>query len=137
MPTATTSDEAGRLGERVATARRTNSLSVAQLADLAGVSRAYLHQIESGDCKRPSAQVLYNLATVLGTSIAHLLGKPDCDKEPVSRSIPRSLLELAASRSDIAREDVEMLAAIRHRGKQPRTTKDWEFVWESIVRSVR
>lgn len=137
MPATTVSDPAQKLGERIATARKAKEMSVAQLADLAGVSRAYLHQMENGDCKRPSAQVMYDIATVLETSVAHLLGKGDAAREPGACVIPKSLLELVLLRPDIVKEDVEMLAAIRHRGKQPRTAKDWEFVWESIRRSVR
>lgn len=62
------------LGERIKAKRKEFGLSYTALAQLAGISKAHLHQIEKGDCPRPSAAVLYEIATALETTIEYLLG---------------------------------------------------------------
>jgi transcriptional regulator with XRE-family HTH domain len=130
-------DEARTLGQRLASARKGKGLSVINLAELAGVSKAYVHQIENGECPRPSAQVLFNLATALGTSIAHLLGRAASGPEPEAVPIPDSLRQFAAKRSDVTLADTEMLARIRFRGHQPRSVGDWEFLWQAIKQAMK
>jgi len=137
MRNADPSKEARALGARVTGARTAKGISVAQLAELAGVSKAYMHQIENGECRRPSAQVLFDIANVLGTSVGYLLGRTPNTPEPAKVRIPASLRRFAESHPELKEEDVEMLARIRHRGDQPKTEKDWEYLWESIKRSVR
>jgi len=130
------SRDATALAQRMAAARRDKGLSVAKLAELAGVSRAYIHQIENGECPRPSAQVLFSIAAALGTSIAHLLGRAAKGPEPEAVVIPDGLRQFAAEQPDLRPEDVEMLARIRLRGRQPKTAQDWAYLWESIRRTV-
>jgi len=125
------------LAERVATARRQKGLSVAKLAELAGLSKAYIYQIEKGECPRPSAQALFDIATALGTSIAHLLGRAAKGPEPGAVPIPDSLREFAAQQPNLKPEDVEMLARIRFRGHQPQSVEDWGYLWETIRRMVK
>ena len=62
------------LGTRVRAERARRGLSLAQLADRAGVSRSMLSAIERGG-KSPTVLVLDRVATGLGTSIARLLGE--------------------------------------------------------------
>ena len=131
------SEGARALAARVTDARTAKGVSVAQLAELAGVSKAYMHQIENGECKRPSAHVLFDIANVLGTSVGYLLGRLPDTPEPGKARIPASLREFAESQSELGEEEIEMLARIRHRGDQPKTAKDWAFLWESIKRSVK
>lgn len=130
-------NEAKELGERMKAARSEKGLSVAELARLAEVSKAYIHQIENGDCQRPSAQVLFGIATVLETSVAHLLGKGPSGPESGVVRIPESLQKFAASNPELKQEDVQMLARIKHRGEQPKNEDDWAYLWESIKRSVK
>lgn len=137
MRNADSDDEARALGARVTGARTTKSVSVAQLAELAGISKAYMHQIENGECRRPSAQVMFDIANVLGTSVGYLLGRTPDVPEPGKVRVPVSLRRFAQTHAELAEEDIEMLARIRHRGDQPKTEKDWEYLWESIKRSVK
>ena len=70
--TATDSSTWGEsLGEFIADQRRSASLSMRQLAELAGVSNPYLSQIERG-LRRPSAEVLQQLAKALRVSAESL-----------------------------------------------------------------
>lgn len=137
MQNAVPSDEVRALGARITAGRTAKGMSVAQLAELSGVSKAYMHQIENGECKRPSAQVMFDIASVLGTSVGYLLGRTPNGSEPGRVRVPASLREFAEQQPEIGEDEIEMLARIRHRGDQPKTAKDWEYLWESIKRSVR
>lgn len=125
------------LSDQIRTRRQAQSLSLAELARRARISKGYLHQLEtSADETRPSADILYRIAFALGTSVGELLEKriiPGDDELP---DIPESLREFAlASRLDD--EDVKMLARIKYKGARPRSMDDWRFLYESIKRSVR
>ncbi|MCA9360058.1 helix-turn-helix transcriptional regulator [Candidatus Nomurabacteria bacterium] len=50
-------------------------MSMDKLAQEAGVSKAYISQLESGTSTKPSASKLFDIAAALGTSMADLLGK--------------------------------------------------------------
>ncbi|WP_435745273.1 helix-turn-helix domain-containing protein [Nocardioides sp. SYSU DS0663] len=61
----------GSLGDYLREQRTSASLSLRQLAELAGVSNPYLSQIERG-LRRPSAEVLQQLAKALRISAEQL-----------------------------------------------------------------
>jgi transcriptional regulator with XRE-family HTH domain len=63
----------GQLGRRLREERRRRGLSLDELANVAGVSRSMLSDVERGG-KVPTVLVLDRIATGLGTSIARLLG---------------------------------------------------------------
>lgn len=95
------SEEARALGARVTGARTTKGLSVAQLADPAGVSKACKHQIENGACERPSAQVVFGILNVLGTSVGYLPGRTPDVPEPGKVRIPVSLRRFAEAQPEL------------------------------------
>ena len=120
------------VGERIRMRREEAGLSGAELARRTDLSRAYLSEIETGRALRPSGPVLYRIASELGTTVADLLG----EEQPVlSKRIPDSLSRFAKS-SALTQPDIEMLAQIKFRGKQPQSEDDWRFLYESIKRSV-
>lgn len=131
------SEDSKALGTRITEARTAKGISVARLAELADVSKAYMHQIENGDCARPSAEKLFNIAQVLDTSVAHLLGRGPKGPEPGTVQIPDSLREYANAHPELTQEDIEMLARIKFRDQQPTDAKGWDFLWESIKRSLK
>src|SRR6266849_2717940 len=109
------------LADRIKLRRTQKRFSAAELARAAGISKGYLSEIESADPSKPvspSADVLYRVATALGTSVADLLEK---DIRPAPREITPSL-RVFAENNDLPEEDVQMLADIRFRGAQ--TDKD-------------
>lgn len=125
------------LAKRIKEAREDKGLSVAELARLADVSKAYIHQIENGECPRPSAEVLFRIATSLGTSIAFLLGKGANRPESEAVDIPDSLREFAISRPDVKPDEVQSMARMRKRGGEQQMMKeDWELLWISLRRTV-
>ena len=124
------------LADRIKLRRTQKRFSAAELARAAGISKGYLSEIESADPSkpvRPSADVLYRVATALGTSVADLLEK---DIRPAPREITPSL-RVFAENNDLPEEDVQMLADIRFRGAQPDNERDWAFLYAAIQRSIR
>lgn len=63
------------LGQRIRGERRARGLSIERLAELSGISRSMVSEVERG-AKTPSVLVLDRLATALGTSISRLLDEP-------------------------------------------------------------
>src|SRR6266496_3987883 len=72
------------LGLRIRARRHAHRLALEQLAELSGVSRSMLSDVERG-AKTPTVLVLDRLATALGTSIARLLDEPADDALVVLR----------------------------------------------------
>lgn len=63
------------LGSRIRARRRAQGLGLEQLAELSGVSRSMVSDVERGR-KTPTVLVLDRLATALGTSISRVLDEP-------------------------------------------------------------
>jgi transcriptional regulator with XRE-family HTH domain len=124
----------GQLGGRVRELREQKGLSLSELARQTGVSKGYLSQIERGDAINPSAQALYRIASVLGTSVAALLGMPVGGAE--TEVVISDSLRAFAESNRLSDDEVAMLARVRYRGRQPRTQEDWRYLYESIKRSV-
>jgi transcriptional regulator with XRE-family HTH domain len=67
---------ASRVGARVFALRQQQKLRLIDVADRAGLSKAYLSQIETGK-RVPSLALLLSLAEVLGVKIADLVARTD------------------------------------------------------------
>jgi transcriptional regulator with XRE-family HTH domain len=119
-------------GERIKQRREEKGILAVELARQAKISKGYLSELERGHAARPSGKVLFEIANVLGTTVADLLGE---EIRPTSSTAPAELLAFAAT-ANLPEEDVRMLANIRFRGEQPRTEDDWRFLYESIRRSI-
>jgi transcriptional regulator with XRE-family HTH domain len=120
------------LHDRIKDRREEKKISAIELAQRAEISKGYLSEIESGRTSRPSADVLFRIATALGTTVADLLER---EVRPAPRSIHPMLREFA-DEEELPDEDVQMLAQIRFRGDQPETKEDWRYLYESIRRSI-
>jgi transcriptional regulator with XRE-family HTH domain len=117
------------LGQRLRRFREDRGWTQAALAEHAGVSKPYLSELEGGAGRRPSGQILLQLADALGVTVADLLGRQIVPtQEP---DIPPSLREFAAQ-SGLPESDIRMLAGIRFRGEAPRTPKRWEHIYTAI-----
>ena len=128
------------LSQKIKQLREEKGLSLNKLAETAGVSKAYLSQLENNVSKQPSAEVLFKIASALGTTIADLLDKPMRVYTEDLREVPKELRELIDERGktlDIREEDVKMLMNIQYRGRQPTTAEDWECVLRIIRIVVR
>ena len=128
------------LSQKIKQLREEKGFSLGKLAETAEVSKAYLSQLENKVSKQPSAEILFKIASALGTTIADLLDKPvrvqSTDFLKLQEDeIPYGLRELIDERGktlDIREEDVKMLMNIQYRGKQPKSVDDWEYVLRTI-----
>lgn len=125
------------LGQKIRQLREEKKLSLNGLADKAGISKAYLSQLENDVSKQPSAEVLRKIASVFSMTIADLLDQPVrvFAEDFKDEDIPDVLREFINERGealDIQREDVRLLMNIRYRGNQPKTVEDWEHILQTI-----
>jgi transcriptional regulator with XRE-family HTH domain len=65
---------AATISRRVAEIRRARRLSLQDVADGAGISKAHVWEIESGRAKNPTIETVVALATALGVSLDYLTG---------------------------------------------------------------
>ena len=123
------------LNEKIRQLREEKGWSLNKLAEMAGISKAYLSQLENNVSKQPSAEVLLKIASALRTTIADLLDKPVRVHAKDFGEMPDGLRELIDEQGetlDIREEDVKMLMSIRYRGNQPETPEDWEHILRTI-----
>ena len=80
--------------------------------------------------------MLRRLATALGSTIASLTGTSETWQPGEADKLPASLRAFARG-ANIPEADVEMLAGIHYRGKQPGEPDDWAHIYETIRRTVR
>jgi transcriptional regulator with XRE-family HTH domain len=124
------------IGERIRARRDEANLSLAELARRVGISKGYLHNLESGDAASPSAEILFRIANELGTTIADLMGEAEQLVSRAKSRIPDSLRNFAIQ-ANLPEKDIQMLANIEYRGKQPENEDDWRYIYESIKRTIR
>lgn len=118
--------EVTSFGQKVRTRRIEEGWSQEELARKADISRNYLSQIERGMATNLSWQVVERLRVALG------LSRSEISEEHWNRSrLPPSLVEFAR-KANLAPDDVEMLAQIQYRGKQPNTPEEWQLLYNAI-----
>jgi transcriptional regulator with XRE-family HTH domain len=113
------------LGERIRRLREERGYSLSELARRSHLARSYIYQLESGESS-PTHEKLQDLAAALGVPISSLLG---LDGEKTN--VPESLREFAA-RYNVPETDVQMLARIQYRGKQPDSPAAWRALYAAI-----
>ena len=103
------------LGAKLKALRLKKGLSLQDLADAVGASKAHIRDLETGRAKNPTVELLTKLSTVLGTSIADLVGEnpASLDDEPEVLAMWRDLKEL----SDGDRETIKIMME-RLKGRQ-------------------
>ena len=65
--------DARKLGDVIRSAREKIGYSLRQIEEKAGISNAYLSQLESGRIKSPSPKTLHSLANTLSSSYGELM----------------------------------------------------------------
>jgi transcriptional regulator with XRE-family HTH domain len=123
-------DHAREVGDRVRREREKAGLSLAQLADAAGLSKAYLVKVESGTTN-PSIGILGQIADALDITIADLVGRA-VRFDPGETELPPSLRAFA-DEADLTTSEIRTLASIRWRkGEQPKTIERWRYIFDSL-----
>lgn len=115
--------ELASFGERIRYRREKEGWSQERLAKEVSISRNYLSQIERGVATNLSWQVVNRLATVLGLEAT--------GEQRDWSTLPSGLAEFAR-KADLPQGDIEMLARIQYRGKQPSTPAEWEMLYKAI-----
>lgn len=122
------------LGKKINKKRKALGWSLDELAQKSKVSKAYLSQLETGESKRPSARILYNIAAALKTSIADLLGLKLLPAD--QKDIPKTLRQ-AQVQYNIPNEYLRILATISTRTSKKEkelSPEDWFYLYETIKR---
>lgn len=121
------------IGENIKKYREMQGLTQPDLAKKAGMSKAFLWEIENGNSKRPGAEVLYRIAEVLGVTIAHLLGKAPESAETVEPEMNAGLKAFVAERKRqgqaLDAEEIRSLAYVQLRGGRPQKKEQWALIY--------
>lgn len=108
------------MGRELAHAREAAGRSLADVAQSAGISTAYLHKLEHGRVNSPSPKVLYRLSQALEVPYARLMdlaGYVPADLMPARPTAPDGdplFAELSEAEWRAVRAFVEHLIATRH-----------------------
>ena len=88
------------MGQRVRSARKAKEMSTEELAEKVGVAVESIGHIECG-ARKPSLNLLYNIAEVLGVSLDCLTGRTENSSD--------ALLHECADSNDLTGEQEQML----------------------------
>ena len=75
------------IGERIYQARTRRGWNQSELARRLGKPRQHISQIEQGK-QQPRAELLIEIATVLGVSTDYLLGRAQDERQPANQAAP-------------------------------------------------
>lgn len=117
--------------------REEQGLSIGQLAKRAGVSRAYLWQLENGSKKRPTLELLQRIANALGADVTELYTTHATPPETANEDLPPGLKEFVTKRGKalgVKKGDIENMKAVQFRGKQAEHPEDWEYLYLFLKR---
>jgi len=124
-------DSPDQFGVRLRREREKAGLSLAQLAQITGVSKPYLVRLETAD-SNPSLQLLGRLAEALDITVADLLGGPRYSVDEDELHVP-SLLRSFADDTGLSSAEIRTLASIRFRkGDEPRSVERWKYIYDSL-----
>jgi transcriptional regulator with XRE-family HTH domain len=119
------------VGMRIRRERDKAGLSLAQLADLTGLSKAYLVRLEKRG-GNPSLDVLGRIADALEVTVADLVGGTVVRFELEDAEIPPSL-RAYADEAHLTSDEMRTLVSIRwRRGEEPRTPDRWRYIHNSL-----
>ena len=122
------------IGRRVREEREKAGLSLAQLAERSGLTKAYLVRLETQG-GNPSVEVIAQIADALDLTAADLLGGPVIRFVGDDADIPPSLRAFA-DEAQLSSSDLKMLASIRWRDEEPpETLERWRYVYRSLLMS--
>ena len=123
--------------------REDQNLSLDDLAAKANISKTYLWELEKDTSgkKKPSAEVLMQIAKALSTTLADLLSLETVKIKEAAVELPPALREfqnrMAAQTTPLTTEDLRDLAVMKFRGGQPQTADEWHQLYLLLVNSIR
>lgn len=93
--------------------RLKKGFSLQELADVVGVSKAHVWDLEQGRAKNPTIEVLKSLSTALGTTIADLLGE-----DPIGADGDNEAVVMFRDLKDLSADDRETIKIMMDRLKK-------------------
>lgn len=106
------------LGSTLKDARELIRLTLRQVEEATGISNAYLSQLENDKIKKPSANVLYKLASIYNIQLDTLLaaaGIIEKQDSPKSKLLNTVALSAELMTSEEEQELLEYLRFLRHK----------------------
>jgi len=128
----------GRFGAALRAARQREGLIQAEVAEAVGISRQYLSTIEQGEAEQLSLRVAWALCDALGLRAPVDLGVAPVEIEnsdPAEPGVPPSL-EAFAETEGLGPADIQVLAQITYRGRQPTEPWQWRVIHRVIAASL-
>ncbi|MEW6756173.1 MAG: helix-turn-helix transcriptional regulator [Candidatus Latescibacterota bacterium] len=123
------------IGENIRRYRQVQGLTLPDLASKAGVSKAFLWEIESGKSRRPGAEVLLRIADALGVTLAHLLGRlsegtrQELVEPEVNDGLRAFINERRRQGNPLDPEEIKSLSFVQLKGGRPATKEQWALVY--------
>jgi XRE family transcriptional regulator, master regulator for biofilm formation len=122
------------LGERLRRFRTERGLSLDELAELSGVTKAYLWKLERKPDANPSLEILQKIAGALNRPMHDFLPESSSSARGPA-DIPASLKE-AQKRFGMTDSDLVELSSVRFRGRQPMHVDDWGVLYLHLKGAV-
>lgn len=97
-------------GERLRQLRESKKLTLQNVADAVGCTKAYIWELEKRDGQRPSAERVYALAKVLGVTMEDLMGESIPDASPEDLSFFREYTSLSTEEKEVF---VKMMSVLK------------------------
>ena len=123
------------IGGNIKRFREIQGLTLPDLAVRAGVSKAFLWEIESGKSKRPGAEVLLKIADALEVTIAHLLdrvpehGGAGLIEPEINDGLRAFINERKRQGRALEPEEIKSLSFVQLKGGRPATRDQWALVY--------
>ena len=123
------------IGDQIKKYRELRGLTLPDLAIKAGVSKAFLWEIESGKSRRPGAEVLFKIAETLGVTIAQLMGRPperetqDLVEPEINTGLRAFINERKIQGRPLEPEEIKSLSFVQLKGGRPTTKEQWALVY--------
>ena len=127
------------IGKNVKKYRELRGFTLPDLADRAGVSKAFLWEIETGNSKRPGAELLFKIAEALGVTIAHLMGKQsaaearDLIEPEINDGLRAFINERKRLGQPLEPEEIQSLSFVQLKGGRPQSKEQWSLVYGMLV----
>lgn len=123
------------IGDRIKSRREYLEMSQEALAEKAGVSRAYINQLENNRSQKPSAPILFEIANVLGVNMGELLGKVVTTTESSVDLTPG--MKEAIKLFPVLEEVKDEMPNWKYRGKYPNTPEAWFAIYTILKQGKR
>ena len=124
-----------QIGDNIKKYREIRGITLPDLAVKAGVSKAFVWEIESGNSKRPGAEILFKIAEALGVTIAHLMGTQihkearDMIEPEINDGLRAFINERKLQGHPLEPEEIKSLSFVQLKGGRPTTKEQWALIY--------